>query len=196
MFVGYLVYNVKFADEDDKEDLVNEVKKKAIESHIISISAAFEGSFGSSEGGAGSYEDKRFQDALLSFFKKYDKNGDQVIDAFELRSLLSDLNEGIRHPFGVNNFLWPCGEMPESKFEAFLKEIDTDGSGTINFKEFTAAMKLFIEQKNKDPEAYSVRRIFILWSFFLIIVIHLASTQVSDGNISLHSLGINTPHCF
>jgi len=138
-FVGYLVYNVKFADEEDKEDKLTEVKKKAIESHILSISAAFESHFQTESVAAGvgeqkqEGEEKRFHEALSSFFRKYDKNKDGVIDAFELRALLKDLNE----------------DMPEDKFQAFLKEIDTDGSGTISFKEFCVAMKGFIASKSR-----------------------------------------------
>eukprot|EP00026_Physarum_polycephalum_P005161 Phypoly_transcript_05190.p1 GENE.Phypoly_transcript_05190~~Phypoly_transcript_05190.p1 ORF type:complete len:592 (+),score=139.22 Phypoly_transcript_05190:164-1939(+) len=130
-FIGYLVYNVKFADEQDKEDKVVEVKKKAIESHILSISAAFELSLESD--GDGKRQTLRFDDALHKFFKKYDRNGDNVIDAYEMRALLSDLNE----------------DMSEERFQEFLKGMDEDGSGTISFKEFAAAMKGWVEQKNR-----------------------------------------------
>jgi len=132
-FIGYLVYNVKFADEEDKEDLVAEVKKKAIESHILTLSQAFETSFAVGDDADG---ERRFNDALLAFFKKYDKNDDKVIDAFELRALLNDLNE----------------PMSDRKFQEFIKEIDTDGSGTINFKEFSVAMRGFVEKKRAHYE--------------------------------------------
>lgn len=33
-FSAYLYYNVKHADDEDKEDFINEVKKQAIESRI------------------------------------------------------------------------------------------------------------------------------------------------------------------
>jgi len=131
-FIGYLVYNVKFADKQDKEDKVVEVKKKAIESHILSLSAAFELSIESD--GDGKRQTMRFDDAIHKFFKKYDKNGDNVIDAYEMRALLSDLNE----------------DMSEERFQQFLKGMDEDGSGAISFKEFAAAMRGWVEQKNSD----------------------------------------------
>jgi len=40
-------------------------------------------------------------------------------------------------------------DMPEDKFVAFLKEIDSDGSGVIEFKEFAVAMKRFVAAKNE-----------------------------------------------
>lgn len=35
-------------------------------------------------------------------------------------------------------------DMPDERFNVLLKEIDTDGSGTIEFKEFAFAMRRFI----------------------------------------------------
>jgi len=154
-FIGYLVYNIMYADTEDKEDKVVEVKKKAIESHILSLSSAFETTFKKTTGEEGSEEERRFTDALHTFFHRYDKNDDQVIDAYELRSLLDDLNE----------------DMSEDKFQTFLKEMDTDGSGAISFKEFAVAMKAFIEQKNKH-----------------IAEGDYASAEVNENSVSLHSL--------
>lgn len=130
-FLGYLIYNIKYADQEDKEDLVTEAKKKAIESHILSLSSAFELTL--SPEADGKRTTVRFDDALHTFFKKYDINGDNTIDPYELRALLNDLNE----------------KMSEEKFQAFLKAMDEDGSGTISFKEFSTAMKGFIDQKNR-----------------------------------------------
>ena len=47
-----------------------EVKKKAIESHILSISAAFELTLSSSDA-EGKRQTMHFDDALHKFFKKY-----------------------------------------------------------------------------------------------------------------------------
>lgn len=135
-FIGYMVYNIKTADSEDKEDFIAEVKKHAVESHIMSLSSAFEADF---QIGADAHllssEEKvrRFDEALKTFYHRYDRNGDGVIDVHELRFLLKDINE----------------TMPEEKFQVFLKEIDTDGSGNISFHEFAAAMRSFIKKKNE-----------------------------------------------
>jgi len=39
--------------------------------------------------------------------------------------------------------------MPEEKFQALLREIDTDNSGNISFPEFAAAMKNWVQRKNE-----------------------------------------------
>jgi len=75
--------------------------------------------------------EKRFNDTLRAFYHRYDRNGDGVIDQFELRFLLKDVGE----------------DMSEEKFHEFLKKIDEDNSGNINFKEFSAAMRQFIANK-------------------------------------------------
>jgi len=143
-FIGYLVYNIKTADNEDNEDLIDEVKKHAVESHIISFSAAFEPHLHA--GGAQIHllnkdeQKKRFDDALKSFFHKYDRNGDGVIDPYELKFLLKDIGE----------------DMDEEKFQVLLKEIDTDGSGSISFPEFTEAMRKWVHKKNEASGDTSV----------------------------------------
>jgi len=141
-FVGYLYYNIKNADSEDNEDFIGEVKKQAIESHMISISAAFESDLKTKYGESDKlkHDDSQFKSALKSFFSKYDRDGNGVIDAYELRVLLDDLNE----------------DMTEERFATFLKEIDTDGSGTVSFKEFEVAMKEYIRRKNENPEGHSI----------------------------------------
>eukprot|EP01111_Echinosteliopsis_oligospora_P001100 TRINITY_DN1146_c0_g1_i1.p1 TRINITY_DN1146_c0_g1~~TRINITY_DN1146_c0_g1_i1.p1 ORF type:complete len:544 (-),score=160.34 TRINITY_DN1146_c0_g1_i1:89-1720(-) len=134
-FCGYLWYNIKNADSEDNEDFIGEVKKQAIESHMLSISAAFESDLKTKygEGDKLKSDDTQFKSALKSFFSKYDRDGNGVIDAYELRVLLDDLNE----------------DMSEERFATFLKEIDTDNSGTVSFKEFEVAMKEYIRRKNE-----------------------------------------------
>jgi len=63
-------------------------------------------------------------------------NGDGVIDVHELRFLLEDLHE----------------QMPEEKFQKFLKELDTDNSGNISFQEFAVAIRVFIKRKHEHLE--------------------------------------------
>lgn len=138
-FVGYMVYNVKTADSEDKEDLIAEVKKQAVESHIMSLSAAFESDFKLGDNShllSKEEKTRRFDDALKSFFRKYDINGDGQIDVHELRFLLEDLHEN----------------MTEERFQKFLKEIDTDGSGAISFQEFAVAIRTFIKRKHEHLE--------------------------------------------
>jgi len=158
-FAGYMVYNVKFADEEDKEDFIAEVKKDAIEAHIISLSAAFEFELSThpvAETSLLSVEDRerRFDDTVKKFFKKYDTNGNGVIDKFELKALLKDVGE----------------EMPEEKFTVFLKEIDTDGNGNISYKEFSAAMKNFLARKMETFNSGSGE-----------ISIHTSLPAINDG---------------
>jgi len=135
-FIGYMVYNVKTADSEDKEDLIAEVKKQAVESHIMSLSAAFEADLNLGPEGAhllsSDDQSKRFDDALKTFFRRYDINGDGVIDVRELRFLLEDIHEN----------------MSEDRFQQFLKELDTDGSGNISFAEFSVAIRSFIKKKH------------------------------------------------
>jgi len=143
-FIGYMVYNIKTADSEDKEDFIAEVKKQAIESHIMSLSSAFEADFNVSTHEAQhlNHDEKkrRFDDALKSFYLKYDRNGDGVIDVHELRFLLKDIGE----------------DMSEDRFQALLKEIDTDNSGNISFTEFAVAMRSFIQKKNELIESGDV----------------------------------------
>jgi len=136
-FAAYMWYNVKHANDEDKEDLIGEVKKQAIESHIISLSTAFEKELTGVPSADTALEDvdgeRRFNETLKMFFRKYDKNGDGVIDPYELKFLLKDVGE----------------DMPDDKFVVFVKEIDTDGSGALSFKEFAVAMKQFLSVKTE-----------------------------------------------
>lgn len=127
------------------------VKAQAIESHIMSLSTAFERDMElmvhedpqgeeaqrllklSSRSADEAKRNRRFDATLKAFFNRYDRNGDGVLDRYELRLLLNDLNENVS----------------EERFEALLAEIDTDASGVIDFKEFAAAMKEFVRKKNE-----------------------------------------------
>ena len=137
-FIAYMLYNAKTAQSEDKKDFVAEVRKQAIDSHIISLSAAFstllkeatDSMRETSALHASSDADKQFKQTLKSFFARYDKNGDGVIDPSELRSLLKDLGE----------------DVGDDKFKDLMKEMDTDNSGAIDFDEFSVAMKRFVQQ--------------------------------------------------
>ena len=60
--------------------------------------------------------------------RRYDRDGNGVIDETELRVLLSDLNE----------------DVSNQQFKHLKSEMDTDASGSIDFDEFVAAMDKLI----------------------------------------------------
>ena len=59
----------------------------------------------------------------MAAFNHFDKDRSGTISKDELR-------EGLREGM--------AGNVPESEIEAILAEVDKDGDGTIDFKEFTA----------------------------------------------------------
>eukprot|EP00163_Fabomonas_tropica_P026427 TRINITY_DN4849_c0_g1_i1.p1 TRINITY_DN4849_c0_g1~~TRINITY_DN4849_c0_g1_i1.p1 ORF type:complete len:441 (+),score=141.17 TRINITY_DN4849_c0_g1_i1:94-1323(+) len=133
MFVGYLVYQVRTANNEVAQDKVDQVRKSAIEHHLVSLSGAF--GFETAETDsmsqgllAGTGEDKRLRSTLSPFFHKYDRDGNGVIDEHELRSLLNDLNEN----------------LSPKEFERLMAEMDTNNSGGIDFDEFCVAMAKLI----------------------------------------------------
>ncbi|EGD77605.1 hypothetical protein PTSG_08701 [Salpingoeca rosetta] len=133
-FVGYLIYQVKFANIDDA---VNNAMRKAIGEKIVSLSGAFaldlqktaasRRASASEETGLIDRNPARLREFLLSFFHKYDHDKNGSIDQNELALLLRDLNE----------------DTPPS---ILMKEIDTDNSGAIDFDEFSTAMMHYIMQ--------------------------------------------------
>jgi hypothetical protein len=85
---------------------------------------------------------KRFNHTLRAFFQKYDKNGDGVIDRYELRLLFNDLNE----------------VLSDEKFEQLIREMDTDNSGVIEFKEFAVTMQDFVKRRAEFQSGVSGTR--------------------------------------
>jgi len=67
--------------------------------------------------------------------------------------------------------------MTEDRFQALLREIDTDNSGNISFVEFAAAMKGFVQRKN-DHYASSGTEIDLL---SVQQPVHHASTAVDEA---------------
>lgn len=57
-------------------------------------------------------------------FKVFDKNGDGVITATELRYVMTNLGE----------------KMTDEEIDEMLREADTDGDGQIDYQEFVAMM--------------------------------------------------------
>jgi len=96
------------------------------------LSTAFAGGLGLGLAVGDTKDDEaRLNDCLKRFFKKYDINGDNKIDRYELKMLFKDFNEKISN----------------EEFELILKRMDADNSGTIDFKEFSTAMKEFLNKK-------------------------------------------------
>lgn len=66
------------------------------------------------------------EEELREAFKVFDKDGNGVISAQELKSVMANL-----------------GETPsDEEITEMIKEADTDGDGQINFKEFLKLMQL------------------------------------------------------
>eukprot|EP00730_Choanoeca_flexa_P013326 TRINITY_DN5196_c0_g1_i1.p1 TRINITY_DN5196_c0_g1~~TRINITY_DN5196_c0_g1_i1.p1 ORF type:complete len:583 (+),score=148.80 TRINITY_DN5196_c0_g1_i1:29-1777(+) len=138
-FVGYLVYQVKYANISDQ---VDKATRQAIGQKLISLSGVFgvelrRASVSSVYEntplvGAGS-EDSRFRSYLKEAFTKYDLDGNGTIDSEELLLLFRDLNENIT----------------KDHLHELMDEIDTDRSGTIDFEEFAQAMTRYVANSDE-----------------------------------------------
>lgn len=74
---------------------------------------------------------------LEPFFKNYDANGDNSINFFEFKSLMTDLRENVS----------------ETKTQAIFNAADMDRSGGINFEEFVACIMAFaLDPSQADNE--------------------------------------------
>ena len=60
------------------------------------------------------------EDEILEAFKVFDKDGNGLISARELKHVMGNLGES----------------LSEDEVEAMIKEADTDGDGSINYAEF------------------------------------------------------------
>jgi ribosomal protein L12E/L44/L45/RPP1/RPP2 len=79
----------------------------------------------------------KFNATLKAFFHRYDTDKNGTIDDRELKALLADL-----------------GEKPgEAELAALMAEMDKDGSGAIDFDEFTAVMLDFVRIKSGHARA-------------------------------------------
>lgn len=74
---------------------------------------------------------------LEPFFKQYDRNGDNQINIYEFKSLMTDLRENVS----------------ETKTKAIFDAADMDKSGGINFEEFVACIMAFaLDPMQKDDD--------------------------------------------
>eukprot|EP00030_Apusomonadida_sp_AF-17_P007613 a842136_521.p1 GENE.a842136_521~~a842136_521.p1 ORF type:complete len:576 (-),score=280.96 a842136_521:53-1741(-) len=149
-FVGYLYYQVRSANDSGNNDLVDEMRKKAIAESLISLSGAFAHELESmSQPGVGTallestQRGERLKGILRSFFQRYDRDNSGTIDAGELILLLNDL-----------------GEQPtKEEVAALMVDLDKDASGNIDFDEFTVGCLKLIKRRadGTAPEHANMR---------------------------------------
>lgn len=72
-------------------------------------------------------------------FDKYDKDSSGRIDLSEFRALLGILLKVPKHV-----------ELPENRVESFWKEIDTDGSGEVDFEEFLSWYRKYFDMTSDN----------------------------------------------
>jgi len=137
MFIFYLIYQVKSANSESNKDKIAQVQHDAISKSLMSVSAVFaEQLFGKDgmpdessalmlQGGVKA----RFDSLLREFFNRHDLDGNGVVDATEMRSLLADLGE------------YPTKE----EFDVLMNQMDTNHDGTIQYSEFHESMKRYIK---------------------------------------------------
>ncbi len=129
-FVGYLYDQVQQSNSEAVEDKINEIRKKAINSSVLSLMGVFAvagldtSSTDETHLLGGARDTRNIRSTLRGFFKKYDHDNSNTIDAQELRALLHDLHEN----------------PDQEQFEKLMSEMDTDKSGSIDFDEFVSAM--------------------------------------------------------
>jgi len=137
MFIGYLAYQVFTANSESKKDKIAQVQHDAICKSLVSVSAVFaEQLFNEqqpvderSELMMQGHVKARFDSILREFFNRHDLDGNGVVDATEMRSLLADLGE------------YPTKE----EFDHLMTQMDTNHDGTIQYSEFYSSMKAYIK---------------------------------------------------
>jgi hypothetical protein len=153
-FIGYIYYNVRHANDEEHEELIEEVQRQAIESGLVSLSGAFGELLDQLEREQRSLSvqaprddrlplfssntqrerEKQFHAVLRAFFNRFDRDNSGTIDRFELRALLDDMHE----PASNENI------------ETLMSAIDTDKSGDISFAEFTQLITKLHEKRSQQ----------------------------------------------
>jgi len=136
LFIVYLVYQVKSANSESNKDKIAQFQHDAVCKSLVSVSAVFaEQLFGKEVPDdhtnlmMQSTVKARFDSLLREFFNKHDLDGNGVVDAMEMRSLLADLGE------------YPTKE----EFDTLMAQMDTNKDGTIQYSEFHNSMKNYIK---------------------------------------------------
>lgn len=126
LFAFYLWDQARLAHTDDvKQDLIDELRKQAVMSKLLSLRGIFGATISDTEGNiVVEASNKRFQNFLKPFFKRYDQDCSGEIDRSEFTLLVSEL-----------------GEAPDKDtLNEMMKKFDTNNDGTISFDEFCVAM--------------------------------------------------------
>ena len=121
-FAFYLWDQARLANEDPvKEAIIDELRRKALDSGLVNIRGLFPEKIMDLDGNIPIKKDnKRFQNFLKPYFRRFDADNSGYIDAEELRGLLVAL-----------------GEAPtKDRVKEVMRHVDTDNSGTINLEEF------------------------------------------------------------
>jgi len=135
-FIAYLVYQVVTSNKESSKDKIAQVQHDAICKSLVSVSAVFAEQLfaGETVGEQTPLHMKkeikaRFESLLREFFNRHDLDGNGVVDAVEMRSLLADLGE------------YPTKE----EFDTLMQQMDTNHDGTIQYQEFHDSMKSYIK---------------------------------------------------
>eukprot|EP00043_Microstomoeca_roanoka_P015030 m.149825 g.149825 ORF g.149825 m.149825 type:complete len:613 (-) comp16163_c6_seq1:309-2147(-) len=134
-FIGYLIYQVRYANIQDAVDMAT---RKAIGQKLVTLSGAFAFDLKAiadreiEEDTALLHQNPtRLREFLHGFFVKYDRDKSGTIDHNELGLLLRDLNEELNPTL-------------------LMEEMDTDKSGAIDFEEFSEAMTRYITSASEN----------------------------------------------
>ncbi|GBG28916.1 Sodium/calcium exchanger NCL1 [Hondaea fermentalgiana] len=150
LFLRYLYKQVR-GSKDDKvlQNIVDDKRAYALKSGMLSLQGAFfntlSSEFGNSQQSGlleSEHRKQRFESVVRKFFRQYDVNGDDSIDAHELQLLLADLH--IQHT--------------KENLNNFMNEMDTDGDGKIHFTEFLDSMIKLVKPKGSDAAAQNTSR--------------------------------------
>jgi len=150
LFVGYLYFQYKIADDDLKKNVRLEQIIEKIQHGDISLRgiilaelASLNVSIGESEKflkGMNNNSHKEMMELIVKpFFKKYDKDSNNFLSLYELTAVFKDL-----------------GENPKpAVLQSIFKEFDSDKNGKIEFDEFVKGITKYIckAADNKDINA-------------------------------------------
>ena len=147
MFVGYLAYQVLTANKESNKDRIAQVQHDAVSKSLMSLSAVFAEQLftdvAPSERSALLLRHEtsaRFDALLREFFNRHDIDGNGVVDATEMRSLLADLGE---HP-------------TKEEFDRLMLQMDANRDGVIQYDEFHASMKAYVKHLFDKDNGLSV----------------------------------------
>lgn len=145
-FVAYMVYQLTSTNPDEREyrdSRADVAVQKAVRGGSISLSTALGGVWEAVEENDGAPDENtelvggdkkgnRLRSILRLFFDHYDVDDSDCINSAELNSLMMDLGE----------------HLDPKELTDLVEKMDSNCSGTIDFKEFAAAMPDYIRSVN------------------------------------------------